>query len=155
MNAKRSARREAQQREAQHSARTRNMHDAQAQHHSAQHRSAHTTRCGHGVHCTMCCAQSCRLFSSSSCVVRWFGVCCSHRMFSKDSSFQVTLRSVGMGGTTDIDIVSYCYLFFCSLLFSSAPPRRFPRHLSCRLRRLWLWSLPAGRLKNACGRGKG
>ena len=45
------------------------MHDAHAQHHSAQHHSAHTTRCGHGVHCTTCCAQSCRLFPSCTCTV--------------------------------------------------------------------------------------
>ena len=43
MNAKRSARRVAQQREAQHSARTRHMHDARTQRGCALHYSGHTT----------------------------------------------------------------------------------------------------------------
>ena len=43
MNAKRRARRVAQQREAQHSARTRHMHDARPQRGCAQHNSGHTT----------------------------------------------------------------------------------------------------------------
>ena len=46
---------------------------------------AHTTRCGRGVHCTVCCAQSCRLFSSSalSCLTHYVGLPCVCRSFPR------------------------------------------------------------------------
>ena len=37
-----------------------------------------------------------------------------------------TTAVLGVGGTTDIDNRSYRYLFFCSLLFSPAPPAGSP-----------------------------
>ena len=84
MNAKRSTRREATQLTAQHSARTRHMHDVHAQHVTAEHYSAHNTV--HKLHkmCTVstasCCVHSRAIFPRVSSRRLTVFVCCAFQI---------------------------------------------------------------------------